>query len=43
MSQNEAYKITNAEENDRINNIKIKLFEKVNKNRIFLKEKINAF
>ena len=36
MSPNEAYKITNAEEIDRINNIKIKVFEKVNKKRNFL-------
>ena len=36
MSPNEAYKITNAEEIDRINNIKIKLFEKINKKRNFL-------
>ena len=38
MSPNEAYKITNKDEIERINGIKIKVYEKINKKRNFLEK-----
>ena len=42
MSPNEADKITDSEEIKKINEIKVKLFEKINKKRDFLKKGSNA-